>query len=1103
MTILNRIMNFLRVIALTITSIVGVNAQTLIAEYPFNNTLAASVGSFGPAVITTAGSASLGSTSVCTDNVNNSGSGLKTPSISSLSTTSFQIDFTMNLTSLPTLNVGDPYNTALVIGSGNRHFGLKVTTTGKLRLLYNNAWHSNEASITLGTGVNYDIQLQYISGVATMKVNNTVVLITTLPDLSAGTDKSIFLGDNPASTGPVEACFSNLKIYNNPVAFFPNLTITNTGETTNPGTNWSIVGNELIVTGPASVQASVIQSALSSGDLTIKGSGSPEVLSVTVSEAINYSGSTFSSLTFGTNTNTGVINLNNALNINGNITFNSLNFTANSMGDITTQANSIVTFNITSTNTSPAHLMGGVISGPGSVVKTGAAQLTYTDDNTYTGGTTVSGGNLQLGAGSSTGRPGTGSINLVNSGNRLTFNIYSGADWIFPNLIYGAGQVYKSYSTKVILTANNTYSGFTVINSGILQIGNGGNTGLAGTGILNTNTYSLIFNRTDDFVVSNTLQGSGEITKNGAGKLTLASVSNSHTGLITVNGGTLEFGNGSTGTNFWTTYSVGVTKINLSAGTTLISNFSDNVTIRHQILGAGSFIKNNSNNTSLIQDVNIPTLTINSGSLIANSGIKMTISGVLTNNATLTLQNTATLVQGASSTLAGSGTYNVQQTITGAGSTTPTGRFWYLGSPVSAASSSIFFASNAANVAKKRNESGNSWVALTSGAPENLEIGKGYYTQSMANGTLTFTGGNINNGAITINGLTRTAGQSFDGFNLVSNPYPSYLDWDAVTKTDISTTMWYRSATSNSSGAMVFDTYVAGAGGIGTNLNGTGVSNLIPPMQAFWVRVNSGSSTGSLSMDNSMRSHFTSINGSVAGLKSTNTDRSLFLRMNLLQGENKDQLIVYVNENATNGFDNLDGEKMMQATLPQFYTNAGDKKIVINGLNSAKKQQALPITMELPFTGVHSFVIEDLEIENGLVWLEDKQEEIMQALEPGSVYEFYANSGINAERFVLHFQLLDAPTPTNTYNEVGSYANFSGKGASVHAESAGVVVIKLPASTEGITDIQIRDAAGKLVYTGSTNTLETSVQLAQANGIYYVTLNSASGVEVRKVFIQQ
>jgi autotransporter-associated beta strand protein len=1092
----------LGLVALIFSSMFGVNAQTLIAHYPFNNTLAASTGAFGNAVIGTSGSATLGSSSVCTDNINNSGSGLKTPSISSLSTSSFQIDFTMNLASLPALNVGDPYNTALVIGSGNRHFGLKVTTTGKLRLLYNNAWHSNEASITLSTGVDYDIQIQYISGIAVMKVNNSVVLNTTLPELSAGTDKSIFLGDNPGATGPVEACFSNLKIYNNPVAFFPNLTISSSGELGTSGTNWSIVGNELIVTGPASVQASVIQTALLNGNLTIKGSGSPEVMSVTVSEAINYSGSAFSSLTFGTSNNTGVIALNNALNINGNITFNCLNFTANSMGDITTQANSIVTFNITSTYTSPAHLMGGLISGPGSVVKTGSAQLTYSDDNTYTGGTTVSGGNLQLGGGSSTGRPGTGSINLVNSGNRLTFNISSGSDWVFPNLIYGAGQVYKSTSTKVVLTADNTYSGFTVINSGTLQIGNGGTTGLAGTGILNTNSYSLIFNRSDDFIITNTLQGTGNITKNGAGKLTLASTSNTHTGLITISAGTLEFGNGGSGTNFWTSYSTN-TQIDVQAGTTFIMNHTGNLSLYHEIFGAGTFIKTGTSTLTIEKDVTIPTFTLNTGTVILASGKKMTISGVLTNNGTLTLQNTATLVQGALSTLAGTGTYNVQQAITGAGSTSPTGRFWYLGSPVSSASSSIFFASNAANVAKKRNEVGNSWVTLTSGSPENLEIGKGYYLQTMANATLTFTGGNVNNGVITLNGLTRTAGQGFEGFNLVCNPYPSYLDWDAVTKTNIGTTMWYRSATSNSSGAMVFDTYVAGAGGIGTNLNGAGVSNLIPPMQSFWVRVNSGSTTGSLTMDNSMRSHFTSINGSVAGLKSTSNERDLFLRMNLLQADKKDQLIVYVNETATNGFDILDGEKMMQATLPQFYTKAGDKKIVINGLNSAKKQQSLPITMELPTTGVHSFMIEDLEISNGLVWLEDKQEEIIQALEPGTVYEFYAASGLNAERFVLHFQLIDDAVPTNVYNEVNSSANFSGKGANVHAEAAGVVVIKLPASTEGVTDIQIRDAAGRIVYTGSTNTLETSVQLSQANGIYYVTLNSNAGVEVRKVFIQQ
>jgi hypothetical protein len=100
--------------------------------------------------------------------------------------------------------------------------------------------------------------------------------------------------------------------------------------------------------------------------------------------------------------------------------------------------------------------------------------------------------------------------------------------------------------------------------------------------------------------------------------------------------------------------------------------------------------------------------------------------------------------------------------------------------------------------------------------------------------------------------------------------------------------------------------------------------------------------------------------------------------------------------------------------------------------------------------------------------------------------------------------LLDNNTPSApNFNEVGSAANFNGKGANVHAEAAGVVVIKLPASTEGSTDIQIRDAAGKLVYNGSTSNLQTSVQLAHANGIYYVTLSSNNGVEVRKVFVQQ
>lgn len=507
-------------------------------------------------------------------------------------------------------------------------------------------------------------------------------------------------------------------------------------------------------------------------------------------------------------------------------------------------------------------------------------------------------------------------------------------------------------------------------------------------------------------------------------------------------------------------------------------------------------------------------LTIASGETFdIQEGAKVTVNGILSNSGVLNIKNNATVVQGPSSTYVGSGTetVNVQQKITGGSSASaPSGRFWYLGSPVVNANATAFYSTAASNVVKERDEPNNEWDVVNNSSSVMLTPGKGYYvrasngTTSSSNATplsLTFTGNGLNNGSVTTPNLTST-GTGFTGFNLVSNPYPSYTDWTTVTKTNVGGTMWYRTYDGTN---MAFGT--VNASGIGTTV-GTGgnsvvLTRYIPPMQSFWVRVTNYGQNASLTFNNTSRSHFISTGGSVAGLKSTNSGYDLFIRMNLLQGEKTDQIIVYTDDIASNGLDVNDAEKMMQAGFPQFYTKAGDKKIVINGLNSAKKQQSLPITMELPTTGVHSFIIEDLEISNGLVWLEDKQEEIIQALEPGTVYEFYAASGLNAERFVLHFQLIDDAVPTNVYNEVNSSANFSGKGASVHAETAGLVVIKLPASTEGVTDIQIRDAAGKVVYTGSTNTLETSVQLEQANGIYYVTLNSNAGVEVRKVFIQQ
>jgi hypothetical protein len=451
--------------------------------------------------------------------------------------------------------------------------------------------------------------------------------------------------------------------------------------------------------------------------------------------------------------------------------------------------------------------------------------------------------------------------------------------------------------------------------------------------------------------------------------------------------------------------------------------------------------------------------------------------------------------------LAGSGTYNVKQAVTGGNDgTNPNSRFWYIGSPVSSSSSSVLFL-GANDIVKKRDEPNNTWTALSSGTPENLEVGRGYYMRTtQSSPTVNFTGGVINNNptasALTLN-LTRTA-NSFAGFNLVCNPYPSYLDWDLVTKDQVENTMWYRTA--DNTNTMVFETYVSGSGGIGTNVSGNTATKLIPPMQSFWVRVASTYTSGSITLNNSMRSHFASFGSSTAGLRSTLNDFNLFLRMNLLQEDKKDQIIVYVNENSSNQYDAFDGEKMMQVDRPQFYTTASGKKIVINGLSAEDTQQSLPITMELTTTGTHQFMVEDLEIAAGNVWLEDKLKETYQLLEPGFGYKFFAYAGLTDDRFVLHLRLKDANSPSTPNFDAANET--AANHANVYTEGAGVIVIKLPTKDDVATDVQIYDAAGRTFFSGTLKTLETKIQLEQAKGIYYVSLTSVDGVEVRKVFIQ-
>jgi hypothetical protein len=478
------------------------------------------------------------------------------------------------------------------------------------------------------------------------------------------------------------------------------------------------------------------------------------------------------------------------------------------------------------------------------------------------------------------------------------------------------------------------------------------------------------------------------------------------------------------------------------------------------------------------------------------------MNGNIINNGTFIIENGGTLVQTGTGTNTGGGSYNVKQNITGAGSGTPSGRFWYVGSPVSGATSAIYDAAGA-NILKYYSEPANAWQEITDNNAA-LEVGRGYFVQAATGTTeLNFTGGTINNNTYTLNVTRNTTTNAFRGYNLLTNPYPSYLDWDNVTRSNVGATIWYRSV--NNAGTMVFDTYNA-PGGTGTNNNQAGeVTRYIPPMQSFWVSVPQGQTSGTVSFGNAQRSHFIDIatNG-YNGLRSSAQDFPAFLRLNLLDGSFVDQTILYMKPAANNTFDEYDSEKMFLGGVPQFYSTVNAKKLVLNGMKNQKARTSVPLTMELPTSKSYTFQAEELNIEDGLILLEDKQEGVIQDLTINPTYSFFGNAGTNATRFVVHFQLANAPVLVGgplEFESLGS-EDLTTDNIQIVSNNQGTVVIRLDEGFKPEGSIQIFDASGRLVEQTDLNDQETTIQLNEQTGMYFVEVAAGKLMVKKKIVIE-
>jgi fibronectin-binding autotransporter adhesin len=282
--------------------------------------------------------------------------------------------------------------------------------------------------------------------------------------------------------------------------------------------------------------------------------------------------------------------------------------------------------------------------------KTGAGTMVLGQNNTFDGAVTISAGVLQVGTGGGSGTLGNFAGTITNNG---ALAVNRNNTFTLNNVISGSGELRNIGGGTTILTANNSYT-TTSISSGTIQVGDNSTTGTLGSGTV-TNNGTLAFNRSDNIVVNNTVNGSGQLTKSNSNVLTLTA-DHGFTGAVSVNGGKLQLGNGGTTGSF-----AAGGNINIAASATLSVNRSDAVSLAgvtggRSVVVAGNFQQSGSGSLQLNAALSVNGVTnVDSGSLVVNS----------------TLTSTGGVVVAASAGLGGSGTIVGNVDMTAGGTLSP------------------------------------------------------------------------------------------------------------------------------------------------------------------------------------------------------------------------------------------------------------------------------------------------------------------------------------------------------------------------------------------------------------------------------------------------
>jgi hypothetical protein len=396
-------------------------------------------------------------------------------------------------------------------------------------------------------------------------------------------------------------------------------------------------------------------------------------------------------------------------------------------------------------------------------------------------------------------------------------------------------------------------------------------------------------------------------------------------------------------------------------------------------------------------------------------------------------------------------------------------------------------------------------------AGEDLGSGKGFrvYLTSYNTSTRTIENvgtvhqGNFNYPSITRNEFTDCQPNSSPatvpcteenrGWNLLANPYPSSVNWDAAsgwTKPGGMLNGFYRwNSASNGYGVYTGGSYV-GAGPAPAN------PNLIPSGQGFFVKLQSGASAA-LSMNENAK-----VNTQATFLR-TATSATSALKMEMRSASNSASSYLAelrFAEGAADGMDaQLDAPYFPSAGF-SFAMPVGNEQLILNTMAPLSETRIIPMNVNAAagsyvfnFSGIQSFPAQTS------VLIRDNVYGIAQDIRTQPQFAFSMNAGESASgRFelIVSPEIVTASSLTRSAGALKVYPN---------PVNGSEVTVELTGNSSASAVIQLTDLLGKLAFIRNAElsngkfVINTS---GLAKGVYNLKVRSGAGSWNQRVVIQ-